>query len=68
MMQKFETTGSFDVQPGRRRKRVHSTVDYEETTALQDESAGSVQPCTARGIARTGLKARSPPTIKRSFF
>ena len=52
-MQKFETTGSFDVQPGRGRKRVHSTVVKEVTSTLQEGSAGDVQPCSARRIART---------------
>ena len=42
MMQKFETTGSFDVQPGRGRKQVHSTVVEEVATALQEGSAGGV--------------------------
>ena len=53
MMQKFETAGSFDEQAGRERKRVHSMAVEEVATALQEGSAGGVQPCSARGIART---------------
>ena len=33
MIQKLEKTGSFDVQSGRGRKRIDSTVVEEETTA-----------------------------------
>ncbi|MBJ5486920.1 hypothetical protein JGG36_24350, partial [Salmonella enterica subsp. enterica serovar Meleagridis] len=53
MIQKFEKTGSFDVQSGRGRKRLDSTVVDEVATAVQEESSGGVQPCSARGIART---------------
>ena len=53
MMQKFETTGSFDVQPDRGRKQVHSTVVEEVASALQEGLAGGVIPCSARGIPRS---------------
>ena len=32
---------------------MHSTIVEEATTELLELSAGSVQPCSARGIART---------------
>ena len=50
IMQKFETTVLFDVQPSGGRKRVHSTVVEEVATALQK---GGVQPCCAREFAMT---------------
>ncbi|GBN75379.1 hypothetical protein AVEN_8064-1 [Araneus ventricosus] len=53
MIQKFEKTGSFAVQSGRGRKRIDSTVVEEVATAVQEESSGGVQPCSAREIART---------------
>lgn len=53
MMKKFESTGSFDVQSGRGRKRCDSAVVEEVATAVQEESSGGEQPCSARRIART---------------
>ncbi|GBM47056.1 hypothetical protein AVEN_179784-1 [Araneus ventricosus] len=53
MIQKFEKTGFFAVQSGRGRKKIDSTVVEEVTTAVQEESSGGVQPCSAREIART---------------
>ena len=51
LIQKFEKTGSFDVQSDRGRKRIDSTVVEEVATAVQEESSGGVKPCSARGIA-----------------
>ena len=53
IIQKFEEIGSFDVQSGRRRKRIDSTVTEEVATAMQEESNGGVKPCSARRIAQT---------------
>lgn len=53
MIVKFEKTGSFGVQPGRGRKRIDSTSVDEVATAMQEESSGGVQTCSARRIART---------------
>ncbi|GFX93992.1 DUF4817 domain-containing protein [Trichonephila clavipes] len=53
MIQKFEETGSFHVQSGRRRKRFNSTVVEDVSKAVQEESSGVLQPCSARGIVQT---------------
>ena len=53
MIQKFEETGSFDVQSGRGGKRIDSTVVEEMATAVQEESSGGMKSCRAQGIART---------------
>ena len=45
MIQKFKKTGSFDVQSGRRRKRIDLTVDEEVAIVVQEESSSSVKPC-----------------------
>ena len=47
MIQKFENAGSFDVQSGRERKRIDSTVVEEVHTAVQEESSGGVKLCSA---------------------
>ena len=52
ILQKFEKTCSFDIQSGRGRKRIGSTVFEEMATALQEESSGGVKPCSAWRIAR----------------
>ena len=51
IIQKFEKTGSFDVQSSKGRKRIDSTVVEKLTTAVQEESSGGMEPCKARGIA-----------------
>ena len=43
-IQKFEKTGSFDVQSGRERKRIDSTVVEE---VVQEESSDGMKPCNA---------------------
>ena len=45
MIQKFEKTGSFDVQSARERKRIDSKIDQEVATAVQEESRGGVKSC-----------------------
>ena len=49
MIQKFEKTSSFDVQSGRGRKTIDSTVVEEVATVVQEESSDGVKPCNARG-------------------
>ena len=51
IIQKFEKTGSFDLQSGRGREKIDSTVDEEVATAVQEELSGGVK--TYTGIART---------------
>ena len=53
IIQKFEKTGSFDMQSHRRRKRINLTVIEEVATAMQEDSSSSVTPCSAWGIAQT---------------
>ncbi|GFV74159.1 hypothetical protein TNCV_4510651 [Trichonephila clavipes] len=55
-IQKLEETGSFHVQSVRGRKRVNSMVVEEVATAVQKESSGSLQPCSARRNARKLVK------------
>ena len=50
-IQKFEKSGSFDVQSSRGRKRIDSTV-VEETTKVQAVQSSDMKPGTARGIVR----------------
>ena len=56
MIQKFEKTGSFDVQSGRERKIIDMVI-VEVATAVQNESSGGVKWCSAWGIVKhwTGL-------------
>ena len=51
VIQKFEKTGSCDVQSGRGRKIIDSTVVKEVATAVQEELRGVVKLCSAWGIA-----------------
>ncbi|XP_049803118.1 uncharacterized protein LOC126237248 isoform X2 [Schistocerca nitens] len=53
MIRKFEKTGSFGVQPGRGRKRIDSTLVEAVDTAMQEQTSGGVQTCSARRTART---------------
>ena len=52
MIQKFEKTGSFDVQSSRGKKIIHSTSVEEMVIVVQGQSSGDVQPCSAREITR----------------
>jgi hypothetical protein len=51
MVTKFEET--FNVKPGRGRKRNAPSSVEDVATALQEGSCGGAQTCSARGIART---------------
>ena len=53
MIQKFQKTASFDVQSGKGRKVIDSTVFEEVAVAVQGESSGSMKPCSALGIFQT---------------
>ena len=50
MIQKFEKTGSFDVQFVTERKRIVLVTAEEVFTVVLQESSSGVQPCTVRGI------------------
>ena len=54
VIHKFEKKkGSSDVQSGRGRNRIDSTSIEEVSLAVQEESSGSMQPCSERGIVLT---------------
>ncbi|NSX83577.1 hypothetical protein GOM44_04425 [Wolbachia endosymbiont of Atemnus politus] len=50
MIKKFEDTGSFEVKSGRGRKAIPSTSVEDVATAVQDETSGNVQTCSAREL------------------
>ena len=53
MIQKFKKASSFDMQSGRERKRIYSTVVEEVATAVQEELSGGAKLSNAQGIAPT---------------
>ena len=52
MVQKFEKTGSFDMQSGRGKRRIDSTIVKEVAIAVQVQSSGGMKPYSLREVVR----------------